>query len=120
MAFNNLILLAEETATLGERMGKAGLNTIMGILIVFFSLVFIALVITLEGKIFTAIAKKKAAPKTVAPAPVEEPVAVETVDESNDEEIVAVIMAAIYALEAEAGNDVPADGLVVRSIRRRR
>ena len=39
-------------------------------------------------------------------------------DESDDTELVAVITAAIYAYEAENGGEVPADGLVVRSIRR--
>jgi transcriptional regulator with XRE-family HTH domain len=63
--------------------------------------------------------KKKAAPKTpevtTAPAPA---VTDEVEEESDDTELVAVITAAIYAYEAENGGEVPADGLVVRSIRR--
>ena len=101
-------------------MARAGLNTVMGIGIVFLALAFISIVIAIQGRIFQAINKKKSAPKTVeAPKPevVEEPVE----DLSNDEELVAVITAAIYAFEADAGESyVPADGLVVRSIRRRR
>jgi len=113
--FNNPIFLAEDIT-----MGEAGLNTAMGLLIVFCALTFISLVITLEGKIFKAVGSKKAAPKV--PEKVETPVAAPVVEEedlSNDEEIVAVITAAIYAYEAENGVEVPADGLVVRSIRRR-
>ena len=99
--------------------GEAGLNTAMGLGIVFCALAFISLVISLEGKIFGAVGKKKAAPKTpevpTAPAPA---VVEEAEDESDDTELVAVITAAIYAYEAENGGEVPADGLVVRSIRR--
>ena len=123
--FNNLIFLAEEVA--GEvakdsdeiTLGQAGLNTVLGLGIVFCALAFISLVITLEGKIFKAVGSKKAAPKE--PVKIETPAApvVEEEDLSNDEEIVAVITAAIYAYEAENGTEVPADGLVVRSIRRR-
>ena len=124
MGLNNLVFLAEES--LGATMGKAGLNTAMGISIVFITLAFISCVIALEGKIFTTIEKKKSAPKTVEPK--EEDTAapavaetVETVDTaSQDEEIVAVITAAIAAFEAETGYAVPADQLVVRSIRRLR
>ena len=110
----NLVFLAEDIT-----MGEAGLNTAMGLAIVFCALTFISLVITLEGKIFKAVSGKKAAPKV--PEKVETPAApvVEEEDLSNDEEIVAVITAAIYAYEAENGAEVPADGLVVRSIRRR-
>lgn len=111
--------IVERTEPLGETMARAGLNTVMGISIVFCALAFISIVIAIEGKIFTAIAKKKAAPKVVEKK--EEPVAA-VEDLSSDEELVAVITAAIYAYEAEAagGAYVPADGLVVRSIRRRR
>jgi len=120
MTIFNLAFLAE-TDSLGETMARAGLNTAMGISIVFCALAFISIIIALEGKIFQAIAKKKSAPKVVE-APVSAPVPVEPEEDlSNDEELVAVITAAIYAFEAEAGEAyVPADGLVVRSIRRRR
>ena len=121
MILNNLAYLAAESESLGETMARAGLNTAMGIGIVFCALAFFSIVIAIQGKIFQAIAKKKAAPKVVETPKTEvvEPEAEE--DLSNDEELVAVITAAIYAFEAEAGESyVPADGLVVRSIRRRR
>ena len=117
MIFNTLLgyvaFLAEDITY-----GEAGLNTAMGLGIVFCALAFISLIISLEGKIFGALGKKKAAPKTPevpsAPAPVVE----EVEEETDDTELVAVITAAIYAYEAENGGEVPADGLVVRSIRR--
>ena len=126
MGLSNLIFLAETAADADTTMGQAALNTVMGISIVFLALAFIACVIALEGKIFTTFEKKKSSPKTVAPKPEDklEPTVTETVDtvdaSSRDEEIVAVITAAIAAFEAETGFDVPADALVVRSIRRLR
>ncbi|MBP5178295.1 MAG: OadG family protein [Lachnospiraceae bacterium] len=110
----NFVFLAEDIT-----FGEAGLNTAMGLGIVFCALAFISLIISLEGKIFGAFGKKKAAPKTpevpAAPAPA---VAPEVEEDTDDTELVAVITAAIYAYEAENGGEVPADGLVVRSIRR--
>lgn len=116
MIFSNLFLLAEEAGT-DITWGEAGANTAMGLGIVFCALAFISLVIMLEGKILGSFGKKKAAPKTVEPAEVSVP-AVSAADESDDEELVAVITAAIYAYEMENGGEVPSDGLVVRSIRR--
>lgn len=119
MNFTDLAYLTAGES-LGDTMARAGLNTVMGIGIVFIALAFISIVIAIQGKIFQAITKKKSAPKTVE-APKPEVVAEPVEDLSNDEELVAVITAAIYAFEAEAGDGyVPADGLVVRSIRRRR
>ena len=113
-AFNNLIFLAEDIT-----MGEAGLNTAMGLGIVFCALAFISLIISLEGKIFGAFGKKKAAPKTPEAPQAPAPAVVEEVEEeADDTELVAVITAAIAAYEAENGVEVPADGLVVRSIRR--
>ena len=117
MLFSNMIFLAEDITY-----GEAGLNTAMGLGIVFCALAFISLVITIEGKIFKSIGKKKAAPKTPEVETPKAPAVTvdETVEEEfdNSEEIAAVITAAIYAYESENGGEVPADGLVVRSIRR--
>ncbi|MBP5159958.1 MAG: OadG family protein [Lachnospiraceae bacterium] len=119
--FNLVFLAAEETESLGDTMARAGLNTAMGIGIVFMALAFISIVIALEGKIFKSIDKRKAkkAEQKVETKPAESEPVTEVVDESDDLELVAVITAAIYAFSAEAGEAVPADGLVVRSIRRR-
>ena len=121
MLLNTLVFL-EQKADLGATMSKAGLNTLMGLLVVFFTLAFIACVIALEGKIFTAIAKKKPAPRTVESDAGDASAAVEpeASGEADDGELVAVIAAAIAAFEAENGSDIPADALVVRSIRRLR
>ena len=71
----NLVFLAE-SESLGDVMARAGLNTAMGISIVFCALAFISIVIAIEGKIFTTLAKKKAEPKKVeAPEPTPAPAA---------------------------------------------
>ncbi len=107
--------------SMGEKMAQAGVNFVTGILIVFFILLFLAFLISLFKYVNPDARKKKkaaaepapaAAPKKEAPAPV-----VETVDPaSNDEEIIAVIAAAIAA--AEADGTATGDSYVVRSIRR--
>jgi len=121
MTLNSLFTMFFLASNAGDDItyGEAGLNTAMGLGIVFCALAFISLVITLEGKIFGALGKKKAAPKTPEVPAVAAPAVVEEVEEDTDDtELVAVITAAIYAYEAENGGEVPADGLVVRSIRR--
>ena len=92
--------------TLGEKMSKAALNTIMGLAVVFVMLIFISLIIYCFKFIHEA---EKASEPAPAPAPVVE----ETVEEEDDLELVAVIAAAIAASEGTDPN-----GLVVRSIKR--
>lgn len=109
----------EEIKTMGQKMSKAGLNTLMGVGLVFVLLIVICLLISTFG-IFGKIGKKKEEPKKEAPAPVVPAAAPAPVVEeelTDDTELVAVITAAIMA---SMGDEVPADGLVVRSIRRRR
>lgn len=107
----------EEYQTLGQKMGKAGINTIMSMAIVFAVLIFISLIIScfkLIGVAQNRMAQKKSAQVEVAPVPV----AVADAAEGNlvdDLELVAVITAAIAA----ATETESADGLVVRSIVRR-
>ena len=120
----NLILLAavaEDTRPLGEKMSEAGLNTFIGISIVFLALAFISIIIAIEGKIFKAIGnrgKKKAAQtaETKAVQPVVEETA-QSVD--ADDALIAVITAAVYEYELQTTGSVPANGLYVRGIRRR-
>ncbi|MCQ2524486.1 MAG: OadG family protein [Lachnospiraceae bacterium] len=101
---------AQKMSEAGSNMGKAGLNTLLGMGTVFIMLILISLIISLF-KLLGNIGKKKAveAPK---------PAAVETVVEeeelSDDTELVAVIMAAISAYEGNGSTD----GFVVRSIKR--
>jgi len=112
--------------TMGEKMEKAALNTVIGISTVFIVLILICLLITCFGiipKIQKSIADSKAAKEAEKSATeksidnaVNQIIANETVDESDDLELVAVIAAAIAAYEGSATTD----GYVVRSIRRRR
>ncbi len=102
----------------GELMGQAGMNTIMGIGIVFLMLLFLSLLISLFKYIGIIAEKleKKNAPKASAPAskaatPV---VTVPTEELVDDKELVAVIAAAIAAYE-----NTSTDSFVVRSIRRK-
>lgn len=125
MGLNQIVLLAAnvEEKSLGERMGTALLNTVMGIAIVFIVLLLISALISCFKYInkFEMRAKSKKEQAAVSSAPVETTTAsVEEVEEdlADDLELVAVITAAIHAYEEAQGNDVPADGLVVRNIRR--
>lgn len=103
----------EEYKSVGQIMGKAGLNTIMSMAIVFCVLIFIALIISCFK--FIGEAQKKPEPQAEAPiAPVVE-VAEEEEDLTDDLELVAVIAAAIAAAEEMESTD----GLVIRSIIRR-
>ncbi len=94
-------------------------NTVMGISIVFCMLLLISFIISLLKHADKFVAWFKGLFRKT-PAPVNEPAKVEAAepDEEDDTELVAVITAAIYAYEQAMGNDVPADGLVVRSIRK--
>jgi hypothetical protein len=107
--------------SLGEKMTKAGMNTLISISIVFTVLIVISLLIScfnifpyLEAK------KKEAAMKAKeksAEAAIDSVVAqIEQTEEqlADDTELVAVIAAAIAAYEGTS-----TDGFVVRSIRRR-
>lgn len=91
---------------------RAGLNTLMGLGTVFIMLIFLSFVISLFKYIPNGSKKKSA--EEPAPAPVRaaapEP---EYVEETDDQELVAVIAAAIAAAEGTTP-----DGFVVRSIRR--
>ena len=104
----------EEYKSLGDKMAKAGLNTVLSMAIVFAVLIFIAIIIAQFKHIgnFQNGAKKE----EVKAEPVVE--AAPVVEEENlvdDLELVAVITAAIAAAsETESG-----DGLVIRSIIRR-
>ena len=102
--------------TFGEKMAKAGLNTLMGMGTVFAVLILIFGIISLFNfipKIEAAFKKKDAQP---APTSVDNAITqiVESEELSDDLELVAVISAAIAAYEGSAS----ADGYVVRSIRR--
>lgn len=105
--------------SLAANMQRAGMNTLMGIGIVFLMLVFLSFVIGLFKYIekFQNVGKKKAAEE--APKAEEAPVPAIAQSEAADEdfaddlELVAVISAAIAAYENTSG-----DSFVVRSIKK--
>lgn len=107
----------DKVYTLGEKMTKAGLNTLMGMGTVFVVLVLISLIIYCFR--FIAIIQDKIAGRKKTEAKNEDAV-VDQIGQreeqqlTDDLELVAVISAAIAASEGTS-----ADGFVVRSIRRR-
>ena len=130
----NDIFMKVESCTLNldqsmsELMGKAGMDTIMGMSVVFSVLILISIIIWAMGfipkiqdlfkgnnkkeKVQTT--KEAAVDKTIAQIIEKEESAV--VNEADDLELVAVIAAAIAASQGA----VSTDGFVVRSIRKRR
>ena len=104
--------------TLGEKMSKAGMNTIMGMGVVFVVLIFISCIIALLPKLtglITNIGKKKEEPVKEVPKEAPAVAAAPAVEEElvDDLELVAVISAAIAAYTGTSS-----DGFVVRSIKR--
>lgn len=105
--------------TMGSLMGKAALNTVLGMGTVFVVLIIICLIISLFSfipKIQENFTKKETSAKApVAAAPTPAPVSAAPASEElvDDTELVAVIAAAIAAYEGTS-----ADGFRVRSIRR--
>ena len=105
--------------SIGEILQKAGLNTILGMGTVFVVLIFISFIISLF-KYIPVIEKKFSKKKTAAPAAKEAPKAAPApvaapATAGADEELVAVISAAIAAAEGTS-----TDGFIVRSIKRRK
>ena len=102
---------------MGADLAKAGLNTLMGMGVVFVVLILISFVISgfsLINKAEARLKKKDKQPAATPPKapPAAQPVAAED-DVTDDTELAAVIAAAIAAYEGTA-----AEGIVVRSIRK--
>lgn len=113
--------------TTGEKLSKAGMNTLMGMGIVFLVLIFISWLISMFKyiSVFEAKMKQKKDPApapakapapapAAAPAPAPAPAAAPAEEACDDTELVSVIAAAIAASEGRES----ADGLIVRSIKR--
>lgn len=91
--------------------GSVGIITITGILVVFLILAILIIFFLLMGTIFKSIDKSRAAKKEAMKAETPAPAAAPVVEESladeeeldNDDEIVAVISAAIAAYEGDSG-----------------
>ncbi|MGN0166881.1 MAG: OadG family transporter subunit [Acetatifactor sp.] len=111
------------TASMGELMTKAALNTLIGMGTVFIVLILISLIIScfrIIPKLQAKAAARKEAKKAVKSTGIDNAVAQitaqeEVTEEADDLELVAVIAAAVAAYEGAASTD----GFVVRSIRRR-
>lgn len=103
--------------TFGEKMGKAGLNTLMGMGTVFIVLILIAWIIGLFKYIPEIQAKfaKNKTEETKAAADTAIAQIIEKEEQTDDLELIAVITAAIAA----SGESGSADDFVVRSIRRK-
>ena len=101
--------------TTGEKMAKAGMNTLMGMGVVFVVLIFISWLISMFKyiSVFEAKMKAKKSAAAAAPAPAAAPAEEENL--TDDTELVSVITAAIAAYE---GKETVDNGLVVRSIKR--
>ena len=123
---NDMFMKLESAAlnpksTVGELMGKAALNTLIGMGTVFAVLILISVIIScfkLISKVQDSKAGKAAPAKEVtgvdnAVSQIAEQEAI--AEETDDLELVAVIAAAIAASQGAASTD----GLVVRSVRRR-
>lgn len=104
---------ADLVYTLGEKMEKATLNTLMGLGTVFFVLILISLIIY-AFRLIPYFTERLKAKETPAAEPVAEVSKEEEVVLTDDLELVAVITAAIAASEGASP-----DGFVVRSIHRR-
>ena len=104
--------------SVAENMGRAAMNTLIGMGTVFVVLIIISLIISAFGvipKIEEKMKAKKQPPvQEVKAAPAAVPVAAPEEELSDDTELVAVIAAAVAAYEGTASTD----GFVVRSIRK--
>ena len=112
-----LLDLEKVNATVGP--GEAVMNTLIGMGTVFVVLILISIILLkYVPKMFE---KKKAEPEAAKQEkPAAKAVAKQEVPVSDNTQIIAVITAAIAAqMEAETGVCVPADGLVIRSIKKR-
>lgn len=111
-------LAAEQQLTIGQKMEKAALNTVFGMAFIFLVLIFISLVIKALSLVPKFLAKKEKVEAQSEDTQVEtKPVEVQS-EELGGAELTAVMMAAIMAYTSE-NTEAPADGLVVRSVRRK-
>ena len=105
--------------SVGELMGQAFTNMVVGMGTVFIVLIFIAVIIGLFRYLPNPEAKKAAEKKEdeaiALSSSVEEPIAC---DSLSEDELTAAIAAAIAAYEAENGKTKAGNGLIVRSIKR--
>lgn len=120
-AIDRLQKLPDAASQLADKdyWGSVGIMALTGILVVFLILAILIFFFWLMGTIFKGIDKAKAekiasanAAKVDAPAPAVEAAVVESTPEDDEEELIAVISAAIAAYEGS-------DDFSIRSVRRR-
>lgn len=102
--------------SLAEKMEMAGLNTVVGLGVVFLVLIFLSVLIALFkyiARLEAMFTKSEATQVPVTEPLVEFPAVNQTEEYVDDRELVAVIAAAIAASE-----NIPADSFVVRSIKK--
>ncbi len=115
--FSNVILAANGNSSFADSIPQPLLNILLGLGIVFAAIIFIAGLIYIIKSI-SNLSNNQPNETISSPASPVNTVINEVAAEENladDVELVAVITAAIMA---SMGEDAPADGLVVRSIRR--
>ena len=108
-----IMATAGETLTFVERMERAGLNTLLGMGMAFFVLILIMFVIMLFPLIFGE-RKPKKTREELAEQSIDNTISQIEENEALSDDSELVIAAAIAAYEGTS-----ADGVVVRSIRRR-
>nr|MDE7399917.1 OadG family protein [Oscillospiraceae bacterium] len=115
---NSSQTIAQQQVADSDYWSSVGIISLTGILVVFLILAILIFFFWLMGTIFKAVDKSKAAKKAaaesvkVAPAPVVENV--EEISEDDDEEIVAVISAAIAAYAEAEGTSLTITGIKKR------
>ena len=112
-SFTPMSITFDAQYSMGETLQRAGLNTLMGVGIVFCVLLFLCFLISLFKYVSKLSGEDKKEQKA-APAPAAPVVAAaEPAEETDDLELVAVIAAAIAAAE-----NTSTDSFVVRSIKK--
>lgn len=119
-SYNLTQIVVSTQYPMGELMKMAGMNTLMGMGVVFLVLIFISFVISLFKYLPGNRAKKQAAKEEKPKAPAVPSAAVPAASENlmDNQELVAVITAAVIAAHGSAATIVSSDKLVVRSIKR--
>lgn len=119
------LLAAAATDEVVTTMPEALVNTALGMGTVFLVLILISFIIYLM-KFIPDLLDRSSGKKEAAPAPksVPRPVLVPkpapaAPAQADDTQLVAVITAAVSAAMEQEGTPVPADGLVIRSIKKR-
>lgn len=103
-----------------EKLGYGGITTVIGLIIVFSGLIIIVLCLYLMSSVFKSIDRKKAEkaaqPAPAVPEPEEAPApeAEAPSEETNDDELIAVLAAAVAAFCAQSGTQ----DVRIKSVRR--